>query len=57
MRFEEIEEVTGGNSIEIVGDRRLLKLAPTFCAAEAVPSLCHEVERMIVEVGSAPRIG
>jgi len=57
MRFEEIEEVIGGSSIEIVGDRRLLKLAPTFCAAEAVPSLCHEVERMIVEVGSAPRIG
>ncbi|MFA6956986.1 MAG: hypothetical protein WC538_14050 [Thermoanaerobaculia bacterium] len=57
MRFEEIEEVIGGDSIEIVGDRRLLKLAPTFCAAAAVPSLCHEVERMIIEVGNAVRIG
>jgi hypothetical protein len=57
MRFEELEEVIGADGIEFVGDRRMLKVAPTFCPPEAVPELCHELERMIIELAGAPRIG
>lgn len=54
MAFREIEEVIGAVSIEFVGDRRLLKVPSTFCPSEAVPSLCSEIERMILELAPAP---
>lgn len=57
MPFEAIEEVIGAVSIEFVGDRRVLRVAPTFCPPEAVPALCEELERMIVELAGAPRSG
>ncbi len=51
MRFAEIEEVISELSIAFVGDRRLLTVPPTFCPLEALPTLRHELERMIVELG------
>lgn len=57
MRFEEIEEVMAAATIELVGDRRLFRLPTTFCPPEAVPWLRDELERMIVEMGNASRMG
>ena len=54
MPFGEIEEIIGALSVESVGDRRLLKVPSTFCPPEAVPSLCSEIERMILELAPAP---
>lgn len=56
MAFQEIEEIIAAASIELVGDRRLLKVPPTFCPPEAVPALCSELERMILELAPAPRL-
>jgi hypothetical protein len=50
MRFQHIEEVTAGLSIEIVGDGRILKLAETFCPPAATPVVVHELQRLIIDV-------
>ena len=52
MRFAEIEEVTATSPIEIVGDRRILSLAGTFCPLAASDALVHELQRLIVEVAA-----
>ncbi len=58
MTFRQIEEVTATNPIEIVGDRRILRLAETFCPPGAVAAVAHELQRLIVEVAlSAPDAG
>lgn len=54
MAFYEIEEIIGAVSVELVGDRRLLKVPSTFCPPEAVSSLCSEIERLILELAPAP---
>lgn len=51
MRFDRIEEVTTHLPIEIVGDRRSLSLAPSFCPTTAIATVGHELQRLIVEVG------
>jgi hypothetical protein len=51
LRFGEIEEVTGGAPIEILGDRRKIRLAASFCPPDARPAVAREIERMIVAVG------
>lgn len=58
MSFDEIEEVIVGVPIEIVGDRRILSLAVSYCPREAIGPLAHEIQRLILEVapqGAAPR--
>jgi hypothetical protein len=51
LRFAEIEEVTSGARIQILGDRRKLRLSPSFCPPEACSAVVREIERMIVAVG------
>ena len=53
MTFNRVEEVTTTSPIEIVGDQRILRLAETFCPRAAVEPVVHELQRLIVEVGSA----
>jgi hypothetical protein len=53
MNFERIEEVTATYPIEIVGDRRTVVLAETFCPPAAIDAVSHELQRLIVEVGAA----
>lgn len=50
MTFDAIEEVIAGVPIEIVGDRRILSLAVSFCPREAVGPAAHEIQRLILEV-------
>jgi hypothetical protein len=50
MTFVEIEEVTADVPIEIVGDRRILSLAPSFCPRAALGPLAHELQRLILDV-------
>lgn len=50
MAFDEIEEVIAGVPIEIVGDRRILSLAVSYCPREAVGPAAHEIQRLILEV-------
>jgi hypothetical protein len=51
LRFAEIEEVTSGLSIQIMGDRRKLRLSPSFCPPEAQAMVIRELQRMIVAIG------
>ena len=51
LRFAEIEEVTSGGRIQILGDRRRLRLSPSFCPAEAQSAVVRELQRMIVAIG------
>jgi hypothetical protein len=53
MAFDRIEEVIAGPPIEVVGDRRILRLAPSFCPPAATGAVAHELQRLILEV--APR--
>jgi len=53
MRYRDIEEVIAGVPIEIVGDRRTMSLAVTFCPPGAIDAVAHELQRLILEV--APR--
>ena len=53
MAFEQIEEVTATLPIEVVGDRRILSLADSFCPPAATGAVAHELQRLILEV--APR--
>ncbi len=53
LAFGEIEEVTATVPIEIIGDRRILRLANSFCPPAATTAVAHELQRLIVEV--APR--
>jgi hypothetical protein len=50
MRFDEIEEITAALPIELVGDRRILRLAESFCPRGAVGAVAHELQRLILEV-------
>jgi hypothetical protein len=52
MRFNQIEEVTATAPIEIVGDRRIIRLTETFCSPAATDAVVHELQRLIVEVAS-----
>lgn len=51
LRFGEIEEVTSGIRIQILGDRRKLRLSPSFCPPEAQAAVIGELQRMIVAIG------
>ena len=51
LRFGEIEEVTSGIPIQILGDRRKLRLSPSFCPPEAQAAVIGELQRMIVAIG------
>ena len=51
MRFGEIEEVTATLRIEVVGDRRILRPAESFCPPAALSAVAHEIQRLILEVG------
>jgi hypothetical protein len=55
MRFREIEEVMATLPIEVVGDRRILRLAETFCPRAALKPVAHELQRLILEVGERSR--
>jgi len=54
MAFEEIEEVAATFPVELVGHRRTMRLAPTFCPPAATTAVAHEIQRMILEL-AAPR--
>lgn len=49
----EIEEIVVAGSTEIVGDREILELSPSFCPPAAQVAVARELERRILEV--APR--
>lgn len=51
MRFAEIEEVTATLPIEVVGDRRILSLAESFCPPAALSAVAHEIQRLVLEIG------
>ena len=53
MAFREIEELAASHPIELIGDRRTLKLGETFCAPGAVKGVAHELQRLIIEVAEA----
>ncbi len=53
MPLSQIEEVTAGLPVEIVGDRRILRLAVSFCPPEATEAVAFEIQRLILQV--APR--
>ena len=56
MAFERIEEVSATLPIEVVGDRRILRLAESFCPRGAAADVAHELQRLIIEVATrAPR--
>jgi hypothetical protein len=50
IAFAEIEEITGGIPIEIVGDRRIVRLAESFCPPEATGAVARELQRLILAV-------
>jgi hypothetical protein len=52
LKFDRIEEVTVGQRIEIVGDRRVLAIAESFCPHEARKTIAHELQRLIVETAT-----
>ncbi|MFN7976319.1 MAG: hypothetical protein U0166_28960 [Acidobacteriota bacterium] len=52
MRLEQIEEVAAAGTIEIVGDRKIIELSPSFCPVGARTAVARELERLIVEAGS-----
>ena len=53
MAFREIEELIASHPIELIGDRRTLKLGETFCRPGAVETVAHELQRLIIEVAEA----
>jgi hypothetical protein len=52
MAFEEIEEVAATFPVELVGHRRTMRLAPTFCPPAAATAVAHEIQRMILELAT-----
>ena len=50
LALDRIEEVLAGERLELAGDRRALRLPPTFCPPQALEPLAREVERCLVEV-------
>jgi hypothetical protein len=58
MAFDQVEEVTASLPIEVVGDRRILSLAVSFCPPEATEAVAHELQRLILEAarGSPARL-
>jgi hypothetical protein len=52
LAFDEIEEVMGGVPIEILGDRRKLRLSASFCPPQARGAVVAEIQRLIVAVAS-----
>ena len=58
LAFDEIEEVTSSVPLEILGDRRKLRLSASFCPAEARGAAVAEIQRLILAVAPhAPRPG
>jgi hypothetical protein len=57
MAFDEIEEVPVTLPIEMVGDRRTLRLAESFCPPAAKEALVHEIQRLILEVATTSSSG
>lgn len=57
MRFDEIEEVTATNPVELVGGRKVLALSESFCRPKAAKVVAHELQRLILEVGSSAPLG
>ena len=53
MPFRQIEEVTTTFPIELIGDRRSLRLGDTFCSRVAAKAVAHEIQRLIIEVAEA----
>jgi len=53
MVFLDIEELIGSHPIELIGDRRTLKLGETFCSPGATKAVAHELQRLIIEVAEA----
>jgi hypothetical protein len=53
MAFREIEELIASHPIELIGDRRTLKLGQTFGKPGAVKAVAHELQRLIIEVAEA----
>lgn len=52
MAFDRIEEVTAGHRIEIVGDRRVISIAASFCPHAARRPVAHELQRLILEAAT-----
>ena len=52
MRFDRIEEITTGGRIEIVGDRRTVAIAESFCPRAAMKPVAHELQRLILEAAA-----
>ena len=50
LPFADIEKVTAGVPIEVVGDRRILTLPASFCPPPATGAVAHELQRLIIEV-------
>jgi hypothetical protein len=53
MALREIEELTATHPIELIGDRRSLRLGQTFCKPGAAQAVAHELQRLIIEVAEA----
>ncbi len=53
MAFREIEEIIATHPIELIGDRRTLRLGETFCSPGATKAVAHELQRLIIEVAEA----
>jgi hypothetical protein len=49
--MKDLEEVTSGLAIELVGDRKVVRLPPSFCPAGVVPLVVREIERCVMAVG------
>jgi hypothetical protein len=35
----------------VVGDRRILRLAESFCPPAALSAVAHEIQRLVLEIG------
>jgi hypothetical protein len=53
LAFAKIEEVAATFPIEVIGDRRSVKLGETFCAPGAAKAVAYELQRLILEVAEA----
>jgi len=51
LALREIEEVVSEAGLEIIADRRSIKLPLTWCPDEAFDTVAHEVRRAIIEAG------
>jgi hypothetical protein len=51
IAMKDLEEITWGLAIELVGDRKVVRLPPSFCPAGALPLVVREIERCVMAVG------